>query len=517
MVEYYPEFFNDVFGPVMQPGSSSHTAGPCRLGILAHQLLKAPLRDIVIEIDENGSYAGTFGHMYEDLGMLAGAYGLLPDDERMYDIRNILDEAGINYKFSHVHFPAGSHPNAVRYVLTDVNGNTVTLMGNSTGGGMVETVQIMDIPYRYVGDAYLTCSTEKPTQAEGILGVDPVTTNEGEHVFFVLSEKGLDSAGSGSVLFTLTPILPVPATAGRKAQLFTSFTEWIEYADKNGLTLPQAAIEYERRASGWSEEKIRSYMEDMRKIMERQTQAVYEDDSKLIGSPYSGYHYSKWREYEKNARPLSGSVTALAVHYVFGVQAQIRGVKMVPGPMGTGGGFLYSAVRAVKETYGFDDEKVIDGLLVAAGVGAICYTRTAPTGEMIGCTGDCGCCGTMAAAAITQMAGGTPQQVEAAASLTLQAALGWPCDPIPGGENQPCMSRVLASVNNAILFSDLALSGRDCVVPLHEVLDEADALGKQMPADLKCTSCGGLCETPTGKRCKYKFEQWHAQHTASGK
>jgi L-serine dehydratase len=37
-VALYPEFYNDVFGPIMQPGSSSHTAAPCRLGYIAHSL-----------------------------------------------------------------------------------------------------------------------------------------------------------------------------------------------------------------------------------------------------------------------------------------------------------------------------------------------------------------------------------------------------------------------------------------------------------------------------------------------
>lgn len=73
MEELYPDFFNDVFGPVMQPGSSSHTAGPCRLGYLAHSLLSVPLKKIKIVLDEKGSFAGTFGHMSEDLGMLASA------------------------------------------------------------------------------------------------------------------------------------------------------------------------------------------------------------------------------------------------------------------------------------------------------------------------------------------------------------------------------------------------------------------------------------------------------------
>ena len=51
-VATYPEFFNDVFGPVMQPGSSSHTAGPCRLGYLAGCLLGEP----VFLLDESQQY-----------------------------------------------------------------------------------------------------------------------------------------------------------------------------------------------------------------------------------------------------------------------------------------------------------------------------------------------------------------------------------------------------------------------------------------------------------------------------
>lgn len=89
--------------------------------------------------------------MNEDLGMLAGAYGLLPDDERMFDIKQILAAEGIDYRFGYVDFPAGSHPNSVKYVLTDSKGRMVTLTGSSTGRGMIETVQIMGVPYRFIG------------------------------------------------------------------------------------------------------------------------------------------------------------------------------------------------------------------------------------------------------------------------------------------------------------------------------------------------------------------------------
>ena len=74
--------------------------------------------------------------------------------------------------------------------------------------------------------------------------------------------------------------------------------------------------------------------------------------------------------------------------------------------MGGGGGYMYAALSAVQEARGMDDDDLLRGLFVAAGVGAIAYTRTAPTGEVIGCSGEAGICGAMAAAGIVEMVGG---------------------------------------------------------------------------------------------------------------
>ena len=59
MVSYYPDIFNDVFGPVMQPGSSSHTAGPVRIGYEAYCVLGEKPVDITVRLDSQGSFAGT--------------------------------------------------------------------------------------------------------------------------------------------------------------------------------------------------------------------------------------------------------------------------------------------------------------------------------------------------------------------------------------------------------------------------------------------------------------------------
>ena len=114
----YPEFFNDVFGPVMQPGSSSHTAGPCRLGYLAGCLLGEPVAKMRVELDTDGSFAGTFGIMAEDRAMVAGVLGYLPDDARLFRSFELAEEAGVDVEFAFTDIAESRHPNAVKFVLT---------------------------------------------------------------------------------------------------------------------------------------------------------------------------------------------------------------------------------------------------------------------------------------------------------------------------------------------------------------------------------------------------------------
>jgi L-serine dehydratase len=178
------------------------------------------------------------------------------------------------------------------------------------------------------------------------------------------------------------------------------------------------------------------------------------------------------------------------------------GIPVVPGPHGAGGGVVASSVTAVANEYDVPDEVVIRALAIAGAVGAIAYTRAQPTGEMMGCTGEMGISGCMASALICEMVGGTPEQVENAASFYLQQAIGWPCDPIIGGNGQPCFSRGFNAAIMPIVCADVALSGRSAVLPFHEVLDVAWEIGSALPEELRCTSKGGCAACPTALALK---------------
>jgi L-serine dehydratase len=525
VIPSYPEFFNDVFGPIMQPGSSSHTAGPCRIGLLTRSLLGEELRSIHVLLDADGSFAGTFGIMAEDRGMIAGALGLQPDDERLFNAFVLADQAGVDYHFEFGELTESRHPNAIKFTLTGVSDRAVTLVADSTGGGIIETRLMDGYPLRTKGDSYvllvfdpenaLFLSTFEAAVADlpGTveLGTGAVDGRGTMH-WVRLAERpdltALREALPGYRIALLDPILPVLDRPGRKPQLFDTMVRWREIATERGLSLAETAIQYEMDASGWSREQVVACMRITERAMYRQTHAIYEEPVALPVTPFRRNTTAEWAPHVASPRHLTDGVTAQTLKWAHGAGAGIPGVPVVAGPMGAGGGYIYAALWAVKEAHGFSDDDLLRGLFIAAGIGAIAYTRTAPTGEITGCSGETGICGAMAAAAIAEMADGTPEQVENAASLLLQAMIGIPCDPIAGGAGQPCRSRVLVATCMAHVFADLALAGRDAVLPLHEVIDVLDQVGRSLPPGLLCTGRAGVAVTPTAQRKAVEFREW---------
>ena len=527
----YPEFFNDVFGPVMQPGSSSHTAGPCRLGYLAGRLLGEPVAKIRVELDKVGSFAGTFGIMAEDRAMVAGVLGFLPDDARLFRSFELAEEAGVSVEFAFTEIAESRHPNAVKFVLTGRDGLMVTLVGDSTGGGMVETATLDGFPFRTLGDAYVLLVQDpqealSPEDFERLraglpeqLGAQTVRA-EGRgalHVFELPVEPDLaaleDLLAGAPVhrVALLRPILPVVSQPARKPQLFDTMVRWRELMAERDLPLWEVAVVYEADASGWPRAFILEQMRELAQVMRRQTRAVYEEDVEVIDTEFKPDFARRWLRHAETPARVTDGITAQTVKYAYGAGAGIPGVENVPGPMGGGAGYIYAALSAVCEARGLSDDDLLRGLFVAAGVGAIAYTRTEPTGEVLGCTGESGVCGAMAAAAIAEMVGGTPEAVEAAASLALQAFMGLPCDPMPGGLSQPCRSRIMAATCTAHVFADLALAGHEAVLPLHEALDVADRIGRALPPELKCTSEGGCCTAPAAQARRAAYRRWFDQ------
>jgi L-serine dehydratase len=141
----------DIIGPVMVGPSSSHTAGACRIGLLARGLVGGTPEKAVIEL--HGSFARTGEGHGTDKAIVGGLMGFRPDDERIRDALGIADREGLDYKFEKTKLgeEGVTHPNTAR--LTIARGSReAQLVGSSLGAGRVHISEINGFPVEVTGN-----------------------------------------------------------------------------------------------------------------------------------------------------------------------------------------------------------------------------------------------------------------------------------------------------------------------------------------------------------------------------
>ena len=140
----------DVIGPVMIGPSSSHTAGACRISLLARALLEHKPRRAQIEL--HGSFAKTGKGHGSQQALVAGLLGFLPDDDRIPNSFDYANKEGLSFEF--INKDLGNvHPNSVRIVLHN-DSERACLLGSSLGGGAIRIVKVNDFDANFSGGYY---------------------------------------------------------------------------------------------------------------------------------------------------------------------------------------------------------------------------------------------------------------------------------------------------------------------------------------------------------------------------
>ena len=139
----------DIIGPVMVGPSSSHTAGACRLGLLARCLVGGTPQSAKIEL--HGSFARTGEGHGTDKAIVAGLMGFRPDDDRIRTALEIADKEGLNFRFEKTTLADDAHPNSVRMTL-DRNDRHAVMTGASLGAGRVLVSDIDGYPVEVTGN-----------------------------------------------------------------------------------------------------------------------------------------------------------------------------------------------------------------------------------------------------------------------------------------------------------------------------------------------------------------------------
>ena len=142
----------DIIGPVMVGPSSSHTAGACRLGLLARCLVGGTPQRALLEL--HGSFARTGEGHGTDKALAAGLLGFRPDDDRIRTALEIAEREGLQYRFEKTTLADDSHPNTVRITVERGDRHAV-MVGSSLGAGRVLVTEIDGYPVEVTG-AYNT-------------------------------------------------------------------------------------------------------------------------------------------------------------------------------------------------------------------------------------------------------------------------------------------------------------------------------------------------------------------------
>ena len=129
----------DVMGPIMIGPSSSHTAGAARIGRLAKKICGKDFTKVVFHL--HGSFAKTYMGHGTDKALVAGALGMLPDDENLRDSFEIAKKRNVNYSFEQVDL-GDVHPNSLKVEMCSEDGRVSYVIGSSIGGGNIKIIDI---------------------------------------------------------------------------------------------------------------------------------------------------------------------------------------------------------------------------------------------------------------------------------------------------------------------------------------------------------------------------------------
>jgi len=142
---------------------------------------------------------------------------------------------------------------------------------------------------------------------------------------------------------------------------------------------------------------------------------------------------------------------------------------------------------------GANEDGVIRFLLTAAAIAILYKENASLSGAEVGCQGEVGVACSMAAGALAEVLGGTPEQVENAAEIGMEHNLGLTCDPVGGLVQVPCIERNAMGAVKAINAARIALRGDGThFVSLDKVIKTMRETGADMKTKYKETSRGGL-------------------------
>ncbi|MEE1312678.1 MAG: L-serine ammonia-lyase, iron-sulfur-dependent, subunit alpha [Lachnospiraceae bacterium] len=286
--------------------------------------------------------------------------------------------------------------------------------------------------------------------------------------------------------------------------MFQSVESMIQISEEKKIPLWQVVLEDDMVERSVDKVESLGAMSDMYCAM-KEADANYDKElkssSKLVGGDGAKMERAV-KEGNVSSGTFIGKVMARAIKMG---ESNACMKRIVAAPTAGSCGVIPAVLISFEEEFGYNEEKMIEAMYVAAGIGEVIASRASISGAQGGCQAEIGSASAMAASAVTYLKGGTSKQIADAAALALKSLLGLVCDPVAGLVEVPCVKRNVIGAVNAITSSDMVMAGIKSKIPADEVIDAMNEVGLLLPCSLKETSQAGLAVTPTGLKITEKL------------
>lgn len=282
---------------------------------------------------------------------------------------------------------------------------------------------------------------------------------------------------------------------------FKNGRELLDICNDHSKKIWEVMILREVKNSERSYEEIFNQMKNNLNTMLTAVEKGINSDKKSISGLAGGDAKKLKERYMNNRNTLSGNRTLKAVAGAMAVlEVNASMGQIVAAPTAGSSGILPGVLYMLKDEFKVDDDTLAKALFTASAVGMVIAKNATVAGADGGCQAETGSAAAMAAAALVELEGGTPEQVLHGAAMTIKNILGLVCDPIAGLVESPCVKRNAIGATNALISADMALAGISSIIPFDEVVEAMYNVGKSLSPTLKETALGGLAATPTGRK-----------------
>lgn len=286
--------------------------------------------------------------------------------------------------------------------------------------------------------------------------------------------------------------------------VFHNSKELLARCSEHEMPVWEVMLNYEMQMSPRSKEEITKMLEERLQVIFTGIDAAIEkpemSPSGMAGksTPALATGVRDFKKLEAGLLLNEAAVRAMLGAVATGENNARMGV-ILAFPTAGAAGVLPGVIYGAKHKLGLTQEQMVQMMLTASAIGIIIANAATLSGAAGGCQAEVGSATAMAAAALTEVRGKSPQTTLHAASLALKNMIGLACDPIGGLVEVPCIKRNGIGAVFAMAASDMAYLGVESFVPFDEVVRAMREVGDLMSPKIRETALGGLAMTPTGQ------------------